>query len=323
VRHRNSLALVFLVLSAGSITRADEQTKSYPIGDAGSLNIALPDGWSATTNGRKQPTVSLLAPRDKQVSVQITPLTDDITDSKLQDAAEAVAQRYADRSKEKKSNPQEVKSDHVRGLVSSFTSAVAGSNDYACATAGVVVCDKQTLAIIVLYPEQSSAERAVAMKLIEHLTITAPRPVAKEIAFKSPDGKWSIVVPGQWKLSEDNASKDGKSRQATAISNDGTLVLTVFFDPAASDGDSAAARDFSVARMKKFPQLMQHLKQDTVGDFATLEYDQGTAGFVDHNVNAYLSHEGVWVDIHISKTDYNEKTDKPAFDSMIKGLKRQ
>ena len=68
---------------------------------------------------------------------------------------------------------------------------------------------------------------------------------------------------------------------------------------------------------------MEHLKKDEVGEVATLEYDRGSEGFKQHSINAYLSHAGIWVDAHIYKSDFNEKTDREIFDALEKGLKAE
>jgi hypothetical protein len=38
------------------------------------------------------------------------------------------------------------------------------------------------------------------------------------------------------------------------------------------------------------------------------------------NVNVYIAHAGVWIDVHLSKAEYTEK-DKPLFDEIVNGLK--
>ena len=299
------------------------QDKTFSLGEAGKLHLSLPEGWSGDDDGQAPTTVTLKAPAGKHVSIQITALPA-MNQTKLKSAATMIGDHYAEGSREKKTTLEEVKGKDVQGFVSSFTDASADPGEFRYVTAGVLECGTSTtLAVTLLYSDKDSADRTVAMEALKTFSVTGEKAATpKDLRVKSPDGAWTLVVPGTWKVSEDNKTANGKGRQITATSDDGNFMLTLFLDPAAqSSGDAAAVRDFYLERMKKNPLPMTHIKKDTVGDAATLEYDQGAEGFKEHSVHAYLSRAGIWVDLHVSRNDFDEKTDRAVIDGMLKGLK--
>ena len=324
MKHRISTVAIplFLSLFCRGLRASDEKT--YSLGDLGTLKVTLPDGWTGQSNEQTPPTIELKAPAGKHVSLQITALPDELTDAKLKDAATMIGDHFAEGSTEKKTTLEEIKEKDVHGYVSSFTDNSADPGEFKYVTAGILSCNKKTLAVTLLYNDKTSPDHTAALVMLKSLSIAAAPAAAKELRVQSPDGTWTLVVPGKWMVSEDNKSKDHKSRQLTAMSDDGEMMMTLFLEPADNPtGDAKACRDFYLERMKKNPLPMENLKQDVVGEVATLEYDQGSEGFKEHNLNAYLSHAGVWVDLHVSKPDFNNKTDRALIDEIVKGLKQE
>ncbi len=323
-----ALPSILILLLVSTIALAAED-KTISLGDAGTLHVSLPQEWKVANDGSSPVTVKLTALPDKHVSIQLTPMPMSIPEAKLKMTAKRVGDGYASGSKEKQTTLEEIKGDGVHGYVASFTDASADPGEFRFVTAGVLLCGKTTLAVTLLYNDKTSADHTAALDALKSLSIvaaTAERgaataPAAAVLKVKSPDGKWTLALPGTWKVADDSKSPDGKSRQLTATSEDGAM-LTLFLEPAAKPGgDAKAARAFYLSRMKQNPIPMEHLKQDAVGEVATLEYDQGTDDLKEHNLNAYLSHAGVWVDVHYSKASFDEKTDRKTITALVKGLK--
>jgi hypothetical protein len=264
------------------------------------------------------------------VSIQLTPVPGKTTDADLNRAAKLVGSRYAAGSKEKKPTPLiAVQGAGVRGYLSAYTDAADDPGEFRYVAAGVLACGEQALAVTVLYNDKESPDHTAAMDALKTLSIKAPggdgakpKPVAAGadgLRAASVDGRWTLVVPGKWKIEDDR--KNGKSRQMTATSADGGLFLSLFLEPAAGPGDAKAARAFYLKRMRRNPDPMRNLKQPTAGEVAALEYDQGPSELKQHHLNAYLAHGGVWVDVHVSKVGYDETADRAAIDALVKGIK--
>jgi hypothetical protein len=279
---------------------ADKTDTVYSLADAGELHVVLPPGWTGESDNGTPATIALKAAAGKHVSVQITSVPGKSADSDLKRAAEQVGAGYAAGSKEKKTVLEEIKGPAVHGYASSYTDASDNPGEFRCVTAGVVASNGQVLAVTLLYNDKTSADRVAAAETLKTLSVSVPPGGAAAAAtIASPDGKWTLSIAGKWKVLDNSKSPDGRSREVTATSADGSLMLSIFLEPAAKGGgDAKAAREFYLSRMKQNPLPMNHLKTDVVGDVATLDYDQGPEQLKQHNLNAYLSHDGVWVDVH-------------------------
>ncbi len=315
------------VAVVASTARAAERTVALP--DVGKLTLAVPDGWTADADGGPLPTVTVHATPGHHASVQMTPLPvrggGKPTDADLKRAALRIGAQYAAGSVQKKATAQPIRGDYVRGSVCAFTDAAADPGEFRFVTAGVVAVDGQLFAVTVLSGEAAGADHDAAVAAVRTATFAAAvgpaaatRPTG--LRARSLDGTWAVVVPGPWRVVDDQA--DQQQRQVTATDAAGGWVATAFVEPAArAGGDAKAARAFYVARMRHNPIPMTHLRRADVGDVAVVEYDQDAGGGVpDHNVNAYLSHGGCWVDVHLSKAGYAEATDRAVLDAVLKGI---
>jgi hypothetical protein len=321
-----AVGMLILLLWACGLARGDEST--YPLDQASALKVALPQGWSGQSDGQSPSTILLKAPKGKHVIIQITPMPAGMTDEKLKAAARLMGDHFARTSKEKQTLLEELNGKDLHGYVANFSDATENPGAFRHLTAGVVNCDKTYLAVTVYCDDPAGEEARTAMELFEHFAVvpvgTHASTLPTELRVKSPDESWTLVVPGQWKVSENVKSTDGKARELTAVSEDGQTTLSLFLDPADNpDGDAKAAREFYFQRMSKDRTPMEHLKRAEPGNVATLEYDRGSEGFKLHNVNAYLSHDGIWVDAHLSKAGFNEQTDRAVFDALVRGLRAE
>ena len=302
---------------------AESQEKTFDLGGAGVLKISVPASWTAESDDRTLPTLHFKAGVGKHVILQVTALkSDSLDEGKLKDAAQLVAEHNADGSVEKKAKLEELKGKQVHGYVSSFTDASGDPGEFKYITAGILVSGKTALAVTLLYNDKTSTDQDAAMAMLRSIQVEAASAQQKQLVVKSPDGTWSLTVPGHWKVAEESSSKDRKSKEVTASSGDGSIMLTLFLEPAGTKGtDASAVRSFYLNRMKQNPIPMEHLKQSQVGDAAVLEYDHGSDGFMEHSMHAYLVHAGTWVDLHVSKSDFAEKTDRAAFEELLNGFK--
>ncbi|MDB5298421.1 MAG: hypothetical protein JWO87_84, partial [Phycisphaerales bacterium] len=87
--------------------------------------------------------------------------------------------------------------------------------------------------------------------------------------------------------------------------------------------DSSTVREVYWGRGKQSPMKKENIKLGKAGDYATVEYIVPSVEGVplnQKNVNVYIAHAGVWIDVHLSKVQYTEK-DQALFDEIVKGLK--
>src|SRR5947209_8256576 len=108
-----------------------------------------------------------------------------------------------------------------------------------------------------------------------------------------------------------------------AVNQETGINLSVFMEPAPKAGDSTVVRDTYWGRAKQSPMKKEGITLGKVGDYATVQYivpDVEGLPIQQKNMNLYLAHDGVWVDVHLSKVQFTDK-DQALFDAIAKGAK--
>ncbi|MDI6733750.1 MAG: tetratricopeptide repeat protein [Planctomycetota bacterium] len=109
------------------------------------------------------------------------------------------------------------------------------------------------------------------------------------------------------------------------LKGEGEIVMSVFLEKAQKTGDSKVCRDFYWNRLKKSPFTPEEdeIKMYEKGNMALMEYIIEEAGGISlhqKHLNAYISQDGIWIDIHLSKVLWKEE-DKELFDKIINTVK--
>ena len=105
----------------------------------------------------------------------------------------------------------------------------------------------------------------------------------------------------------DQASLEG-SNMATGLN------ISVFIEKAAKDGDAKIARDFYWKRLQSSPLKGEDVKFSERNDAAIVEYTVKMVNW--KNVNMYLSYDGYWIDIHLSKISFRA-SDEKSFEAIL------
>jgi tetratricopeptide (TPR) repeat protein len=155
--------------------------------------------------------------------------------------------------------------------------------------------------------------------------VTSGQNIKADISNLSlPNIDWSLSLDlNNFEVSENNVSPDGNARQILANQESQALTVSVFIENADHDGNSVECRTFYWSQAEKSPLPKENLTQYEKNNIAFVEFDtkefQGNK--VDfHSMNAYLSTEGYWIDIHISKIGYKPE-DKVLFDQIVNTIK--
>ncbi|MGB8959593.1 MAG: hypothetical protein WCC00_11360 [Candidatus Aminicenantales bacterium] len=140
-----------------------------------------------------------------------------------------------------------------------------------------------------------------------------------------PGKSWSVEIslPSSFTVEEPEISSDGE-RAKLAGSNPSTgLQLSLFLEKAAAEGDAKVAREYYWKRMQASPLKMEEVQFSERGGAAVLEYTvkEASQKKIDwKNMNLYLSHDGYWVDVHLSKILFRS-TDQDSFDKILDSVK--
>lgn len=138
-----------------------------------------------------------------------------------------------------------------------------------------------------------------------------------------PKLDWSMSINlSDFNVKKNNISLDCLSRKIMGVNPTTGLNISIFIEKADHSGDSKECREFYWSKAEKSPLPKDNLTKSEKGNIAIVEHDikeyQGkTINF--HNLNAYISHEGFWIDVHISKIGYKNE-DKALFDAIINSI---
>ena len=104
------------------------------------------------------------------------------------------------------------------------------------------------------------------------------------------------------------------------------LNVSFNFERATSCNDSKSCRDYFANKLKAANFMdKKNWRMFQVGKVSVSENMDGPVGGLDlkmQHMNAHYVTDGVWVDMHMSKVDY-EKSDKKLFVNFIKSVKFQ
>jgi hypothetical protein len=140
-----------------------------------------------------------------------------------------------------------------------------------------------------------------------------------------PGKSWSIEInlPPGFVVEGSEISSDGERARLAGNNQSTGLVLSLFLEKAATEGNAKAAREYYWKRMQASPFKMEDVQLSERDGAAVLEYTVNGANQkkIDwKNMHLYLSHDGYWVDVHISKIFYRS-TDRVSFDQILNSVK--
>jgi len=135
----------------------------------------------------------------------------------------------------------------------------------------------------------------------------------------TPGSSWSLEIdtPG-FNLEESNFSQDGTAARLKAVNTNNGVILSVFLEKAQTAGDAKQCREFYWRDAQKSPFKKDDLKMSETNSVALVEYTvKEYSGMMvnQKNMNAYLSQNGYWVDVHISKVEF-----KPEDEAMLQSI---
>ncbi len=105
--------------------------------------------------------------------------------------------------------------------------------------------------------------------------------------------------------------------------HDNGLIVSVFVELAAQEGDSTVARQYYTEKLSQSPLAKTQEKMSEKGDAAIYEYFVPKFREQEINqqhLNMYIARDNLWIDIHISKINYSH-ADRALFDAVINSVK--
>jgi hypothetical protein len=306
--------------------------KAFKVPHHGDLQLVVPEGWQQSEEQAPPglpPALKFSAGAQAEVLISAiaAPNKDFNSPAGLREAAERSGGGMLPSAKEKSLKLEEIKGADATGYFYTLTDKDPAPGSFEYVTGGVVGVGDLALSVTILHHKLDAPERQAALDMFKGARqAKAAADVADApLRIADPGGAaWELVLPVKgFDVLDDQTSKPRKARQLMATNKETGVELSVFMEPALKAGDSTVVRAVYWGRAKQSPMKKEHIRLAPAGDYATVEYIIPSIEGLplnQKNVNVYIAHAGVWIDVHLSKAEYTEK-DKPLFDEIVKGLK--
>jgi tetratricopeptide (TPR) repeat protein len=139
-----------------------------------------------------------------------------------------------------------------------------------------------------------------------------------------PANEWAITIDlTGFKAEKNNFSPDHSTRDILATQKSTSMSVSVFIEKAPQEGNYKDCRNYYWAKAEKSPVKKDNVSLYEKGEMAFVEHDikeyQGQV-INYHSLNAYLTYNGYWIDVHISQVDYKPEG-KDLFDKIVNSIK--
>jgi hypothetical protein len=314
---------------------APQKTKNFAVPDHGDLVATLPEGWNATIQqapGLPGTTIEFDGDKAGDVQVLVTAIPNGtrghlkVDAGALKQLAQAQGTQLLATSKEPELRLDALKGVDSTGYFYNLTDKAPDPGSFERMTQGMIDVGDLLCTFTVLYHRPNQSQRTTALQMISTITeaqAAVPATNPSGLTIDGPSGaKWKLQLAANgFQTLQDDWSDDRKSRQFMATSNDSGLILSVFMEPALKPGSGAVVRDVYWGRAKQSPMKKEQVKLSALkaNSAAMVEYitpDLDGVPVNDRNENVYIAHDGVWLDIHLSKTGFIA-ADQHLFDEIV------
>lgn len=330
---RAILACAIATLAAARPTTA--LARSFDLGPFGVLGLDVPEGWSVKSEKPADShylTISLRPPGEVQLVLLISP----IPVSEKKDPVEAARHlvenelraRLAATAVESSLPVHTMSGPNVQAFYVSGTDKTVShptAEEFKFVDQGVSAMGRLILTFTLLTNAKDAPERAAAREIVRTAVLAPPRPPRQTpegtVRLPAPGPKWSLAIdlPG-FALDPIQIREDPPGTKLSAVNRTAGLILTAFIETAKPGWTAVDARENAWNIMQTAsPMERKDVKRSERGDIALLEYSVPRYKGEDLNqrsVNAYMVRDGMWIDVHISKTQY-EPNDDALFQKVI------
>jgi tetratricopeptide (TPR) repeat protein len=144
------------------------------------------------------------------------------------------------------------------------------------------------------------------------------------LSQENPQGLFKLALPGRnWALELDirgfqirghEVRPDGEGRKILAENPNTGVIMSIFIEKAPKKGDTKECRDYWWNQTKKSsPLKAEDIKMSERNQLALVEYmvkKYQSQQVNQKNYHAYLAKDDVWVDMHLSKVNFQPSEEK-------------
>jgi hypothetical protein len=338
------IMLVAIILVAAPPLPASVATKDLLVGSEqfsfGSLQIDLPPGWVMQYNDADSPSgvaYSFMAAGGKEFTLLVTPLpaltarSPEERCALVRNFAEEGVQFFADTAEENEIPVIESAGQGnclYRISVTDKTVAKPTMEDFKYVTMGGMATGHLLASFTILHNVKDEPEIGVALKMLRAARhVDGPddpsATAAAAIRLGYPGRHWSLVIDATGlELDPVEAFNDGTSWQFGGTSEEDELKMTLFLEPASfSDDPKAYRKRYRKKVFKAAPVKRTEISETEKDGWALLWYTNIIEGLLRQpNVNAFYVRDAVWIDIHLSSTQDEERAHE-MFNKFLAGVR--
>lgn len=145
--------------------------------------------------------------------------------------------------------------------------------------------------------------------------------IAREkILITMPDLDWALEINcPTFEVERGEFNPNGPTWELMAKDRNTGMIMSIFVEPAANDGDKSDCREYYWERLKSSPVNEEEVVFKDQGETALAEYmirKYRGVKLDQKHLNIYMAKDGFWIDIHLSKVNYRE-ADRAHFDKVL------
>lgn len=138
-----------------------------------------------------------------------------------------------------------------------------------------------------------------------------------------PGKNWSLLVDlAGFKLEKEVTLPDASATMVYASNGSTHLVVSVYLESRPDLDSTDACKAYYWGKASQSPIPKSEVRHGTFGSMATVHFlirEFKGVSVMQKNVNGYLYHDGVCVDVHVSKVHYQPK-DEALFDAVLESV---
>ncbi len=329
------LAAAFALAMAGwrSVTLGEDKPKAaaapmkaFKVAGHGDLLVAIPAGW--TDELQTPPPTLIVTPADaKQCKATLTIVGDPGCDSQFNASKavrEIVERSAADvlASAEESDLPLQPMRGGGPGFYFMLTEKAPGPGVLRHLTCGTVAIGDLMVSFTIRHRFRDSPELGEAMAMIKSVQQKARTLVVGEdgvVAIPALTRPWLLKLPAGMKVTRDESDLAKRRRVVTASDESSGLQMSVLLAAAPKLGGASDVRETWWAATETALKDVQDIHRDSVGEHALIEYRLVNGDNESKHSRLYISRDGVWIDVHVSKTQF-QSPQQARLDAAVRAI---
>jgi len=306
-------------------------TSTFLLPGNGAIRFAAPDSWSGRLERSSDspfPTIHFSPVTGTPFEVMLTPMWFPKGKSlpgldAVRGMVEATAREAEPNAVEKQIRVKELRSKDVQGYYFTATDRAPKPGEFKYMDQGIVLTGNMMMTFTILTNDGQSGVTRSALTMIKQ--IGHDRNIVSYLS--KGEGRYRIAVPLsgrfiQFPAADYRVKLEDDARPYYMFTSRGGVAVSFNFERIRKCNSSEACRDYLRDRMKSGGPAKEGWSSSKLGDVFISEYTIPSLEGVpirQHNLNAHYIVGDVWIDMHLSKTQYSD-SDRKLFTDFVRSV---